>query len=315
MASKALVSVLLLHLALFSVFSGSAEAQGLRVGFYNATCPDAETIVYNEMSGIIKNAPSLAAALLRLHFHDCFVRGCDASILLDGDETEKTAIPNFSARGFGVIDRVKAKLEQTCPGTVSCADILALVARDVVTLTKGPSWPVPTGRRDGRVSLATETSQLPPPSGMNISNLTDNFACKGLSAKDLVVLSGAHTLGISHCSSFSNRLESDDTLDPAYAAKLRAKCKTSRTFVEMDPGSRNTFDTSYFKQVTKRRGLFTSDAVLLQDPQTRAYVQRYASGCSSEFFKDFGDSMVRMSSIGVLTGTEGEIRKLCFARN
>lgn len=74
MASKALVSVLLLHLALFSVFSGSAEAQGLRVGFYNATCPDAETIVYNEMSGIIKNAPSLAAALLRLHFHDCFVR-------------------------------------------------------------------------------------------------------------------------------------------------------------------------------------------------------------------------------------------------
>lgn len=83
----------------------------------------------------------------------------------------------------------------------------------------------------------------------------------------------------------------------------------------MDPGSRNTFDTSYFKQVTKRRGLFTSDAVLLQDPQTRAYVQRYASGCSSEFFKDFGDSMVRMSSIGVLTGTEGEIRKLCFARN
>ncbi|XP_042399692.1 peroxidase 1-like [Zingiber officinale] len=316
MASKALVFLLLLlPLALFSVFSGSAEAQGLTVGFYNTTCPDAETIVYNEMSEIIKNAPSLAAALLRMHFHDCFVRGCDASILLNGSETEKAAFPNLSVRGFGVIDRVKAKLEQACPATVSCADILALAARDAVTLTNGPSWAVPTGRRDGRVSIGDDTNQLPPPNVPSISDLTHTFACKGLSAKDLVVLSGAHTLGISHCSSFSNRLQSDDTLDPAYAAKLRAKCKSDTTLVEMDPGSRSTFDTSYFELVSKRRGLFASDAVLLQDPQTRAYVRGYASGCSSEFFKDFGESMVKMSSIGVLTGTEGEIRKLCSARN
>ncbi|KAG6502157.1 hypothetical protein ZIOFF_042046 [Zingiber officinale] len=294
MASKALVFLLLLlPLALFSVFSGSAEAQGLTVGFYNNTCPDAETIVYNEMSGIIKNAPSLAAALLRMHFHDCFVRGCDASILLNGSEAEKTAFPNLSVRGFGVIDRVKAKLEQACPATVSCADILALAARDAVTLTNGPSWAVPTGRRDGRVSIRDDTNQLPPPNVPSISDLTHTFACKGLSAKDL----------------------SDDSLDPAYAAKLRAKCKSDTTLVEMDPGSRSTFDTSYFELVSKRRGLFASDAVLLQDPQTRAYVRGYASGCSSEFFKDFGESMVKMSSIGVLTGTEGEIRKLCSARN
>ncbi|KAG6498244.1 hypothetical protein ZIOFF_046156 [Zingiber officinale] len=294
MASKALVFLLLLlPLALFSVFSGSAEAQGLTVGFYNTTCPDAETIVYNEMSEIIKNAPSLAAALLRMHFHDCFVRGCDASILLNGSETEKAAFPNLSVRGFGVIDRVKAKLEQACPATVSCADILALAARDAVTLTNGPSWAVPTGRRDGRVSIGDDTNQLPPPNVPSISDLTHTFACKGLSAKDL----------------------SDDTLDPAYAAKLRAKCKSDTTLVEMDPGSRSTFDTSYFELVSKRRGLFASDAVLLQDPQTRAYVRGYASGCSSEFFKDFGESMVKMSSIGVLTGTEGEIRKLCSARN
>lgn len=67
------------------------------------------------------------------------LQGCDGSILLNsvwGLPSEKEAIPNLSLRGFGTIDRVKAKLEKACPGVVSCADILALVARDVVVLVR-----------------------------------------------------------------------------------------------------------------------------------------------------------------------------------
>lgn len=67
------------------------------------------------------------------------LQGCDASILLNGvpgSPCEKESIPNLSLRGYGTIDRVKAKLEQACPGVVSCADILALVARDVVVLVR-----------------------------------------------------------------------------------------------------------------------------------------------------------------------------------
>ena len=62
------------------------------------------------------------------------MQGCDGSVLLNATtgQAEKNAIPNLSLRGFQVIDRVKAALEKECPGVVSCADILAFVARDVV---------------------------------------------------------------------------------------------------------------------------------------------------------------------------------------
>lgn len=64
------------------------------------------------------------------------MQGCDASVLLDNVHLEeKTAGPNNnSLRGFEVIDSIKAELEFACPGIVSCADILAIAARDSVVL-------------------------------------------------------------------------------------------------------------------------------------------------------------------------------------
>lgn len=64
------------------------------------------------------------------------MQGCDASVLLDstnGSVAEKQAMPNLSLEGFDVIDEIKTKLEEECSGTISCADIVALAARDAVS--------------------------------------------------------------------------------------------------------------------------------------------------------------------------------------
>lgn len=138
-----------LSLALAALLSGCAAQPGIRFGYYDKTCPGAERIVFRETTRIVRASPDLAASLLRLHYHDCFVQGCDASVLLDsadGSPTEKDAIPNESLRGFDAVARVKDKLEKACPATVSCADLLVLMARDAVVLVHHKNLPLVSSR-------------------------------------------------------------------------------------------------------------------------------------------------------------------------
>ncbi|KAL8131241.1 peroxidase 27-like [Apium graveolens] len=323
MTTPKLLSVILFQLILLHSILYCTNAQSLQDGFYQKSCPSMEGIVKKITAQYISKAPSLAAPLLRMHFHDCFIRGCDGSILLDSTtkhKSEKEANPNIGMRGFQVIDAAKSAVEKQCPGVVSCADILALVARDAVYAINGPFWPVPMGRRDGRVSIQSEAdNQLPSPNA-DIYQLISLFSSKGLNARDLAVLSGGHTIGISHCGPFTNRLynnsgkgDTDPTMDQTYISRLKVKCKPgdSTTIVEMDPGSAKTFDNDYYTLVSQRRGLFKSDSALLNDDVTKKYVNRQVASGGSTFFADFKESMVKMGQIGVLTGSAGEIRKTC----
>ncbi|WCJ32711.1 Peroxidase superfamily protein [Euphorbia peplus] len=304
------------------VFSAVSPLNALSSNYYDKTCPNIDSVVTNAVKNAMMRDKTVPAALLRMHFHDCFIRGCDASVLLNSkgsNKAEKDGPPNVSLHAFYVIDNAKKAVEASCPGVVSCADILALAARDAVTLSGGPTWDVPKGRKDGRTSIASETRQLPGPT-FNISQLQQSFSQRGLSLEDLVALSGGHTLGFSHCSSFENRIHNfnkthdiDPSLHPSFAVSLKGICpknnKVKNSGATMDPSS-TTFDNTYFKLILQGKSLFSSDQALLTSSGTKDLVSKFASS-QKTFSKAFVKSMIKMSSI---TGGQ-EIRKDCRVVN
>ncbi|GLT98970.1 hypothetical protein SLE2022_164410 [Rubroshorea leprosula] len=297
----------------------------LEFNIYQNSCPDAESVIFSQVQNAISVDPRMAASLLRLHFHDCFVNGCDGSVLLD-DTTdfvgEKTAPPNLnSLRGFEVIDAIKSELESVCPETVSCADILAIVARDSVVLSGGPSWEVPMGRRDGlTASKDAATNNIPGPNS-SVSTLVAKFQNVGLSLNDMVALSGAHTMGKARCSTFSARLQgtgSGPDVNVDFIQSLQQLCSESGSgtaLAHLDLVTPATFDNQYYVNLLSGEGLLPSDQALVTDDDgTRQLVLTYAEDPLA-FFEDFRNSVVKMGSLVSPTGNDGQIRRNCRAVN
>ncbi|KAL2896374.1 Peroxidase 4 [Bienertia sinuspersici] len=238
-----------LHLVLiFSLSNVEAKKKELDIYYYYYTCPKVFDIVRDTVVEAIKNETRNGASLLRLHFHDCFVNGCDGSVLLDDNSTfkgEKTAFPNDnSLRGFEVVDLIKFRLEKACPLVVSCADILAIAARDSVYHLGGPTWDVKLGRRDSLTANITAANIFIPSPASNITILKSNFAAVGLSFKDMVALSGAHTIGFARCITYRQRIYNDSNISPPFEDSMRKKVPQSwkrRRFARNGPQNSITF--------------------------------------------------------------------------
>ncbi|KNA20535.1 hypothetical protein SOVF_051560, partial [Spinacia oleracea] len=257
--------------SIISLFACVTNAQ-LTPFFYSTTCRNLQGIVRNAMRQALSREPRIGASIVRLFFHDCFVNGCDASVLLDDTTSftgEKNAFPNQnSIRGFDVIDTIKTNVEAACNGTVSCADILALAAQEGVALLGGPSWPVPLGRKDARTaSQSAANTNLPPPSA-SLSTLISLFAAQGLNARDMTALSGAHTIGQAQCSSFRSHIYNDTNIAPNFATTRKATCPGpasgtgDNNLAPLDIFSPNRFDNAYFQNLVTNRGLLHSDQEL-----------------------------------------------------
>ncbi|XP_047084007.1 peroxidase A2-like [Lolium rigidum] len=309
------------------VGGGAAQQQQLSEKFYEGSCPSVHRVVRRVLKAAHRADARIYASLTRLHFHDCFVQGCDGSILLDNSSSvvsEKYARPNNnSARGFEVVDDVKAALEKACPSVVSCADILAIAAKVSVELSGGPRWRVPLGRRDGTTANITGANSLLPSPRNNLTILQRKFAAVGLDDTDLVALSGAHTFGRAQCQFVTDRLynfsktgKPDPTLDGGYRALLAASCPrrggNKTALNDLDPATPDAFDKSYFANLEANRGFLRSDQELFSAPgaPTAAIVDRFASS-EKAFFRSFAASMIKMGNVKVLTGGQGEVRKNC----
>ncbi|GMI67785.1 Peroxidase 47 [Hibiscus trionum] len=286
---------------------------GLRMDYYLMSCPFAEQIVKNTVNNALQNDPALAAALVRMHFHDCFVEGCDGSVLIDStkDNTaEKDSPGNLSLRGYEVIDDAKEQVEEQCPGIVSCADIVAMAARDAVLWAGGPVYDIPKGRKDGRRSKIEDTINLPFPS-FNTSELISAFGKRGFTAQEMVALSGAHTLGVARCSSFKGRLSSaDPTLDSSFAKTLSKTCSGGDNAEQPFDATPTSFDNYYFNALMRKSGVLFSDQTLYTTPRTRGIVNGYAMN-QAMFFFDFQQAMIKMGTIDVKEGSKGEVRQDC----
>ncbi|KAL7247207.1 hypothetical protein ACSBR2_002176 [Camellia fascicularis] len=317
-----------MFLFLFVFGNGMVSAQ-LSSNYYASSCPRALSTIQSVVNNAVFKEHRMGASLLRLHFHDCFVnacslslslslaKGCDASVLLDDTASftgEKTAGPNKdSLRGFDVVDSIKSELESICPGIVSCADILAIAARDSVVFLGGPTWTVQLGRRDSTTaSLSSANSELPSPF-MDLSDLISAFSNKGFTTTDMVALSGSHTIGQASCVTFRRRIYNETNIDSSLATFRKFNCPASGNDTNLSALDATTpliFDNAYFKNLMTNKGLLHSDQQLFNGGSTDSLVTTY-SNSPATFYTDFATAIVKMGNLGPLTGSSGQIRTNC----
>nr|CAD1818251.1 unnamed protein product [Ananas comosus var. bracteatus] len=270
-----LLALSLITIPLALLFQGS-QAQ-LSSTFYDTSCSNVSAIVRSVVQQAQTSDPRIYASLTRLFFHDCFVDGCDGSLLLDDSATiqsEKDATPNKnSARGFDVVDNIKTAVENACPGIVSCADILAITAEASVNLAGGPSWTVLLGRRDSTTANQAGANNLPSPLIASAPLNPSSLPSASMTPISLRYQEHTHSVEPNADSSAT-----DCTILGGDGTVLN----------NLDPTTPNTFDNNYYTNLQNNRGLLQSDQELLSTSVNDQHGEYHP-----------------------LTGSSGEIRSNC----
>jgi len=110
---------------------------------------------------------------------------------------------------------------------------------------------------------------------------------------------------------------SDKTLDSDYAEVLMEQCPAGvqpSAKVNNDPQTSLLFDNIYYQNLLAHKGLFQSDSVLISNDSTRMFVEDFAND-QDLFFQNWGQSFLKLTSVGVKSGDVGEIRLSCASTN
>ena len=177
------------------------------------------------------------------------------------------------------------------------------------------------GRLDSLSASQEASDNVMPSPRANASSLIDLFAKFNLSVKDLVALSGSHSIGQGRCFSIMFRLYNqsgtgrpDPAFEPKYREKLNRLCPLNvdqNVTGDLD-ATPLVFDNQYFKDLVSGRGFLNSDQTLYTYPQTRTYVKQFSSN-QGEFFKAFVEGMIKMGDLQF--EQPGEVRRNCRVVN
>ncbi|CAN4109623.1 unnamed protein product [Withania somnifera] len=246
----------------------------LKLNYYSESCPRAEEIIKEQVIKLYHKHGNTAASWIRNVFHDCMVK-----------KSREDIERNFGMRNFKYIETIKEALESKCPNTVSCADIVALSARDGVVMLGGPHIEMKTGRRDSKESYLAEVENFIPNHNDSMLLVLSRFKSVGVDAQGTVAL-------LVHCVNIVHRLYPtvDPTLDPKYANYLKTRCPSPQPdpkaveYAGNDHVTPMVWDNLYYKNIMNNKGLLNVDQQLVSDPNTYPFVEKFL--CDNSYFND-----------------------------
>ncbi|KAI5064371.1 hypothetical protein GOP47_0021041 [Adiantum capillus-veneris] len=176
---------------------------------------------------------------------------------------------------------------------VTWADFFQLASATAIEEAGGPKIPMRYGRvqtvgPEGCPPEGNLPDAGPPAPAEHLRNV---FYRMGLSDKDIVALSGAHTLGRSR---------------PERSGWGKPETKYTKDGPGAPGGQSWTvqwlkFDNSYFMDIKTKRDedllVLPTDAVLFDDPGFKVYAEKYAED-QAAFFKDYAESHAKLSELG-----------------
>ncbi|XP_037435608.1 peroxidase 5-like [Triticum dicoccoides] len=328
MAKRNDASLLVLVATVVVVFLSVQVKSAMAAGSYTTAMQEA---VRNEM----KVSRDVLPGFIRLLFHDCFVNGCDGSVLLETSringtkgKTEMTSPFNGGLRDLQVIQNIKNNLWDKYG--ITCTDAVIYAAREAVYLLSngkiaynvdGP------GRMDGVISRSEDPEKYLPTPRFTFDQLKESFRNKGFNETELVALSGAHAVGIAHSSFFLTAIE--DT-PPEYRQAIGEETnfgtkdvvknnvrdfnKHPSTYKPMvGMSAKNVLDNSFYNAVPQKMALFPSDRVLWVAAKVNVTTYRDNAGT---WYRDFGYAMEKLSKLAATSDPANiEIRKVCSKTN